>query len=132
MLINIRLDAAAAEASDGTSSTALATYYADLPAPSHSVQALVGRVNRQIESSILDASYITLFYAEFNEQTATLRYTNAGHNPPLLLRRGSDGRAGWSALIVAAPCSAFSPTRYMKKPRERWKAATCWLLSPMA
>lgn len=96
-----RLSAAAATADSdnhsSTSGTALTTY-ADPPAPSHSVQALVERVNRQIESSILDASYITLFYAEFNEQTSMLHYTNAGHNPPLLLRRGSDGRTGVERL----------------------------------
>src|SRR4029453_16805874 len=45
------------------------------------------RVNRQIQSSIIDASYVTLFYAEIDERAATMRYTNAGHNPPLLYRR---------------------------------------------
>src|SRR5262249_38168889 len=31
---------------------------------------------------------ITFFYAEFDEPRSTLRYTNAGHNPPLVLRNG--------------------------------------------
>jgi sigma-B regulation protein RsbU (phosphoserine phosphatase) len=88
--------AIAAEASE-SGNTALATY-ADLPLQAHPVKGLVERVNRQIEASILDASYITLFYAEFDEQTSTLRYTNAGHNPPLLVRRGSNGGAGVERL----------------------------------
>jgi sigma-B regulation protein RsbU (phosphoserine phosphatase) len=49
---------------------------------------VVKRVNQQVTESMMDASFITLFYAEFDERTSTLRYTNAGHNPPLLFRRG--------------------------------------------
>jgi sigma-B regulation protein RsbU (phosphoserine phosphatase) len=53
----------------------------------HPVQQIVDRVNRQIVTSTIDATFITLFYAEFDEAASTLTYTNAGHNPPLLLRR---------------------------------------------
>lgn len=56
------------------------------------VRKIVERVNQQIADSIMDSSFITFFFAEFDEQQAKLTYTNAGHNPPLLLRRGSDGR----------------------------------------
>ncbi len=51
------------------------------------VERILQRVNQQLADSLIEASYITLFYAEFDEQDDTLRYTNAGHNPPLLLRR---------------------------------------------
>jgi phosphoserine phosphatase RsbU/P len=51
------------------------------------VERIVHRVNQQLVDSVIDASYITLFYAEFDERDNTLRYTNAGHNPPLLVRR---------------------------------------------
>jgi sigma-B regulation protein RsbU (phosphoserine phosphatase) len=51
------------------------------------VGRIVQRVNQQLVDSVIDASYITLFYAEFDEKDDTLCYTNAGHNPPLLLRR---------------------------------------------
>jgi phosphoserine phosphatase RsbU/P len=51
------------------------------------VERIVQRVNLQLVDSVIDASYITLFYAEFNEKDNTLHYSNAGHNPPLLLRR---------------------------------------------
>ncbi len=53
---------------------------------------VVERVNQQVAGSLMDASFITLFYAEFDERRSTLRYTNAGHNPPLLFRNG--GRDG--------------------------------------
>jgi sigma-B regulation protein RsbU (phosphoserine phosphatase) len=37
---------------------------------------------------MLEANYITLFYAEFDERSSRLNYVNAGHNPPLLVRQG--------------------------------------------
>jgi phosphoserine phosphatase RsbU/P len=49
---------------------------------------VVERVNQQVAGSMMDASFITLFYAEFDERRSTLRYTNAGHNPPLLFSNG--------------------------------------------
>ena len=55
------------------------------------VRRIVERVNRQIVASMMDASYVTMFYGEFNERTSVLLYTNAGHNPPLLVRR-RDGK----------------------------------------
>jgi sigma-B regulation protein RsbU (phosphoserine phosphatase) len=57
----------------------------------HPIQRIVQRVNQQVTASVMDSSYITFFYAEFDEQHSTLRYTNAGHNPPLLLRANRSG-----------------------------------------
>ncbi|MFN0119882.1 MAG: PP2C family protein-serine/threonine phosphatase [Blastocatellia bacterium] len=54
----------------------------------HQVNQIVGRVNRQIESSMTDSRFVTMFYAELDESDGVLRYTNAGHNAPLLLRAG--------------------------------------------
>jgi phosphoserine phosphatase RsbU/P len=52
------------------------------------VRRIVERVNQQLAAAMIDASYITFFYSEFDEASRTLRYTNAGHNPPLLYRPG--------------------------------------------
>ncbi len=49
---------------------------------------ILERVNRQVTGSMLEANYITLFYAEFDERSSRLNYVNAGHNPPLLVRQG--------------------------------------------
>lgn len=64
---------------------------AESPSPTCSPSAqpvwhIVQRVNQQIAASMMDSSYITFFYAEIDERHLTLRYTNAGHNPPLLVR----------------------------------------------
>src|SRR5262249_60662010 len=55
------------------------------------VRRIVERVNQQITDSMIDSGFITFFSAEFDEPRSTLRYTNAGHNPPLLLRGGRPG-----------------------------------------
>ncbi|MBK9315316.1 MAG: SpoIIE family protein phosphatase [Acidobacteria bacterium] len=57
----------------------------------HPVSRIVQSVNEQVSSTMIDASYITLFYAEFDDAKSTLRYTNAGHNPPLLVSRPDGG-----------------------------------------
>lgn len=55
----------------------------------HPVRRIVKRVNQQVTESVMDSSFITFFYAEVDERKNVLRYVNAGHNPPLLLRAKS-------------------------------------------
>jgi sigma-B regulation protein RsbU (phosphoserine phosphatase) len=43
-------------------------------------------MNRFLHRSTGVSSYATFFYAELNEATRELRYVNAGHNPPVLVR----------------------------------------------
>lgn len=59
--------------------------------PEARVRRIVDRVNRQLAGSMMDSNYVTLFYAEFDETRCVMHYTNAGHNPPLLLRAGDAG-----------------------------------------
>jgi sigma-B regulation protein RsbU (phosphoserine phosphatase) len=47
-------------------------------------------VNRSVTRAVAGGKFITLFYAELDVTSGTLRYVNAGHNYPLLRRR--DGR----------------------------------------
>ena len=46
---------------------------------------LLASVNRLFYESTDDASYATLFFADYNDSTRKLRYANCGHLPPLLL-----------------------------------------------
>ncbi len=51
---------------------------------------LLTSVNRLFYESTDDASYATLFFADYDDSSRKLRYANCGHLPPLLLRaRGS-------------------------------------------
>ena len=49
--------------------------------------AVVRAVNRQVYASSLADRYATLFYGVFDGATRTLRHVNAGHNPPMVMRR---------------------------------------------
>ena len=55
-----------------------------------SLPELAARMNRFLYCSTGSNSYATFFYAQLDEQTRELRYVNAGHNPPYLLRSGAE------------------------------------------
>lgn len=47
------------------------------------------KLNRLLHRSTAANSYATFFYAQVDEENRRLRYVNAGHNPPFLLRNGA-------------------------------------------
>jgi sigma-B regulation protein RsbU (phosphoserine phosphatase) len=55
------------------------------------VAQLAARMNRFIYASTGANKYATFFYAQLEERTGRLRYVNAGHNPPYLVRRADSG-----------------------------------------
>ena len=55
-------------------------------ADGRSLAELVSTMNHLMHRSTGAASYVTFFYAQFDEQARTLTYVNAGHNPPVLIR----------------------------------------------
>jgi sigma-B regulation protein RsbU (phosphoserine phosphatase) len=71
--------------------------------------ALLQVVNRQAYASSSDDRYATLFYGVFDESTRTLRYVNAGHNPPVVIRR--DGSMHWLET-GGAPVGLFADSEY--------------------
>ena len=50
---------------------------------------LLASVNRLFYENSDDASYATLFFADYDDSRRKLRYANCGHLPPLLLRAAS-------------------------------------------
>ena len=54
---------------------------------------LLTTVNHEAYASSLDDRYATVFYGVFDRTTRALRYVNAGHNPPAVLR--NDGPIQW-------------------------------------
>jgi len=52
------------------------------PLPAHVVTLMNSTACRHLD---LSGRYATLFFGEFDSRDGTLRYINAGHNPPLLL-----------------------------------------------
>ncbi|MGH9397893.1 MAG: PP2C family protein-serine/threonine phosphatase [Terriglobia bacterium] len=76
--------AAALMISNAQSSLRTATLFA-----ANDGAAVLRAVNRQVHASSLADRYATLFYGVFDGGTRTLQYVNAGHNPPMVIRRDS-------------------------------------------
>jgi sigma-B regulation protein RsbU (phosphoserine phosphatase) len=66
-------------------------------------------VNHQAYTSSLADRYATVFYGLFDAEKRTLRYVNAGHNPPVVLRR--NGSIDW-LQAGGAPVGMFSDSNY--------------------
>jgi phosphoserine phosphatase RsbU/P len=71
--------------------------------------AVVSAVNRQLHASSPVDRYATLFYGVFDEDTRTLHYVNAGHNPAVVIRRGG---AVEGLESCAPPAGLFAETVY--------------------
>ncbi len=70
---------------------------------------LLSVVNLQAYASSLADRYTTVFYGVFDGATRALRYVNAGHNPPVVLRRdGSIVRLATGG----APVGMFPDSKY--------------------
>ncbi|HJZ96579.1 MAG TPA: SpoIIE family protein phosphatase, partial [Candidatus Solibacter sp.] len=57
--------------------------------PEVSLPQLAAKMNHFLYRSTGSNSYATFFYAQFDARTRELRYVNAGHNPPYVLRVGA-------------------------------------------
>ena len=66
-------------------------------------------VNLQAYSSSLEDRYATVFYGVFDGATRTLRYVNAGHTPPIVLRRNGSIDA---LEMGGAPVGMFPDSSY--------------------
>ncbi len=55
------------------------------------IETLITDVNRLVWESSPQHFFVTLFYAEYRPQSRVLRYVNAGHNAPIVVRRDRDG-----------------------------------------
>jgi phosphoserine phosphatase RsbU/P len=54
--------------------------------PHLDLSTLIGDVNRLVHDSSPDNFFASLFYAEYEPSTRILKYVNAGHNPPVVVR----------------------------------------------
>jgi phosphoserine phosphatase RsbU/P len=68
-----------------------ASLRADAMRAGDDIAGLITRVNRMLYDASTKDRYATLFYAQYDSTARRLRYVNAGHCPPILVRRTSDG-----------------------------------------
>jgi sigma-B regulation protein RsbU (phosphoserine phosphatase) len=78
----------------------------------HDLGALLRVVNLQACASSLDGHYATLFYGVLDRGTRTLRYVNAGHPAPLVLR--NNGSLTWLDA-GGAPVGLFSDATWQER-----------------
>lgn len=57
---------------------------------SQDLASLIANVNRLVYQSSTSNRYATLFYAQYDPSSQMLTYVNAGHNPPMLFRKGEE------------------------------------------
>ena len=74
------------------------------------VRAIMRRANRFFHESVEEGKYVTLFYAVLDIRHRRLLYSNAGHVPPVLLRKG-----GGVELLEdgGVPLGLFEAPRYV-------------------
>ena len=68
----------------------------------HAVAALVSRTNKQLCQHTAEDKFSTLFFSVYDEQSGRLSYSNAGHLPPLLIRRGAVEPLDVHGMVVGA------------------------------
>jgi len=73
-----------------------------------STSDIVSRLNLQLYESTPREKYVTFFFGVYDAATRTLKYTNAGHLPPVLLRRGKVERLRTGGTVVGL----LSPITY--------------------
>jgi sigma-B regulation protein RsbU (phosphoserine phosphatase) len=67
-----------------------------------STSRLVAHLNEQLCAYTSPEKYATFYLALYDEATAQLRYTNAGHLPPILVRDGEALRLNVDGTVVGA------------------------------
>jgi sigma-B regulation protein RsbU (phosphoserine phosphatase) len=81
--------AAAAAGDGGTSGT-------------FSTAGLVSRLNQQLYAYTPPEKFATFYFAIYDDDTGWMQYTNAGHLPPVLVRRGQASRLEVTGTVVGA------------------------------
>ncbi|MBV8864019.1 MAG: PP2C family protein-serine/threonine phosphatase, partial [Acidobacteriaceae bacterium] len=56
--------------------------------PCESLSEMIRHINRLVYEASADNRYATFFYAQYDPGNRLLKYVNAGHNPPIVFRRG--------------------------------------------
>jgi sigma-B regulation protein RsbU (phosphoserine phosphatase) len=79
-------------------------------APGQMPHELLGRVNSVLADNNGLSMFVTIFCAKLDLATGELWFSNAGHNPPLLIRQGT--RVEWLKLPPGLVLGAFPATTF--------------------
>ncbi len=89
----------------------------------------MAKVNYLLWESIERNQFVTAFYGILDASNRTLSYSNAGHNPPLLINANGESSVYRARRTAAGNVSA---TRVITSITCCSSRATCWCFTPMA
>lgn len=86
----------------------------------HAISTIFTKVNQILCESKAQNRYVTAFYGVFDERRQTFTYCNAGHNPPLLLRKSGslEELAAGGILLGAFPESRYEEGHTWLRPGD--------------
>ena len=86
---------------------------------------IVGHLNEQLHRTTTAERFATFFCSVYDDDTEELRYTNAGHVPPILVRHGSIVQLEPNGMIVGAfPDVRYEESRIKLHPGDLLVATT--------
>jgi serine phosphatase RsbU (regulator of sigma subunit) len=100
--------------------TVQASFHAHLSTAA-SVAELVSQLNRAVCRGSGDEQFCTFFYGEIDLHSGELRYCNAGHNPPLIVRAAGgevERLSGGGMILGFDPDTAFTAHRIGLQPGD--------------
>jgi phosphoserine phosphatase RsbU/P len=96
-----------------------------------SAAEVVARLNRQVFEGSPVEKYATFFFAVYDDRTRKLTYTNAGHWPPVLFRRGTIEhlKTGGTAVGMFSPAT-YEQAEIQLEPDDLLLAFTDGIIEP--
>ena len=96
-----------------------------------STARLVSQLNKQLYATTSPEKYATFYFAIYEAVKNTLRYTNAGHLPPLWFRDGNPSELEVTGTVVGAfPFSEYSEQEVTLAPGDLLVAYTDGVVEP--
>ena len=75
------------------------------------LKEIISELNYQVMQSANGENFITFFVAIYNRETQTLRYINAGHNPPILIHQQQAQRLDQGTVMLGS----FQPLPFLRE-----------------
>jgi len=96
-----------------------------------STAAMVSRLNKQLYANTSPEKYATFYFALYDDRSNTLTYTNAGHLPPILLRKGVPELLHVNGTVVGAfPFSSYEEEQIQLASGDVLVAYTDGIIEP--
>lgn len=84
-----------------------------------STSRVVTELNQQLYADTAPEKYATFYFGVYDEPGSVLTYTNAGHLPPLVVRRGKVLTLEVNGMVVGAfPAARYSESRLELEPGD--------------